>query len=122
MIFYPGALRFRLNSRRMPRRPPKPRKTFVTSPELTRAAGVSFVTLREWIKRGILPPPLAVVTGRGNLAKYPRHAVSQAGLARRLRADGWTLDEIAEHMKTRVWESAVSAPTTGENEPDGNPT
>jgi DNA-binding transcriptional MerR regulator len=106
----------------MPRRPPKPRKTFVTSPELIKAAGVSFVTLREWIKRGIVPPPLRAVTGRGNLAKYPQHAVSQAGLARRLRADGWTLDEIAEHMKTRVWDAAASTPPTGENEPDDDPT
>lgn len=84
-----------------------------------RAAGVSFVTLREWIKRGIMPPPLAAVTGRGNLAKYPRHAVSQAGLARRLRADGYTLDEIAEHMKTRVWDmTAPPAPAAGGNDTD----
>ena len=103
----------------MPRRPPKPRKTFVTAPELMRAAGVSFVTLREWIKRGIMPPPLAAVTGRGNLAKYPRHAVSQAGLARRLRADGYTLDEIAEHMKTRAWESQpVATGVPAESDPD----
>ena len=86
----------------------------MTAQELTRAAGVSSVTLREWIKRGILPPPLEAVTGRGNLAKYPGHAVSQAGLARRLRAEGWTLDAIAEHMKTRVWEAA---PVADENEP-----
>lgn len=106
----------------MPRRPPKPRKTFVTAPELEKAANVSFVTLREWIKRGILPPPLNSVTGRGNLAKYPRHAVSQAGLARRLRSDGWTLDEIAEHMKTRVWDTEAPAPPASENEPGEDPT
>ena len=90
--------------------------------EVLAAAGVSFPTFRDWIRRGILPPPLSAVTGRGNLAKYPRHAVSQAGLARRLRDDGWTLDEIAEHMKTRVWNPAPPAPAMGGNEPDEEPT
>ncbi len=88
--------------------------------EVLAAAGVSFVTLREWIKRGIVPPPLEAVKGRGNLAKYPRHAVPQADLARRLRAEGWTLDAIAEHMKTRTWDSKPKArsPADGEPSPD----
>jgi DNA-binding transcriptional MerR regulator len=107
-----------LNCRRMPRRPPKPRRTFVTAKEIQKAAGVSFVTLREWIKRGVLPPPIEVVTGRGNLAKYPRHAVLQADLARRLRAEGWTLDAIAEHMKTRTWDSKPGSVVTVESAPD----
>ena len=85
--------------------------------EVLQAAGVSFVTLREGIRRGIVPPPLEVVKGRGNLAKYPRHAVPQADLARRLRAEGWTLDSIAEHMKTRTWDQAV-AKGPSENDPD----
>lgn len=87
--------------------------------EVLRAAGVSFVTLREWIKRGIVPPPIEVVKGRGNLAKYPRHAVPQADLARRLRDEGWTLDSIAEHMKTRTWEGQPPAtPGPAEIDPD----
>ena len=94
----------------------------MTARELMHAAGVSFVTLRQWIRRGVLPPPLEAVTGRGNLAKYPSHAVTQAGLARRLRAEGWTLDEIAAHMKTRVWGPARATPDTGESEPDSNQT
>ena len=32
--------------------------------EVLKAAGVSFVTLREWIRRGIVPPPLEAVKGR----------------------------------------------------------
>ena len=101
----------------MPRRPPKPRRTFVNAKEIVAAAGVSFVTVREWIRRGILPPPFEAVTGRGNLAKYPRHAVPQAGLARRLRAEGWTLDAIAEHMKTRTWESPPTVEPKVESDP-----
>lgn len=101
----------------MPRRPPKPRRAFVYAEEVLAAAGVSVPTFRDWIRRGILPPPLAAVNGRGNIAKYPRHAVPQAGLARRLREEGWTLDEIAEHMKTRVWESQPAA-TEGQAEND----
>ena len=103
----------------MPRRAPKPRRTFVNAQEVLKAAGVSFVTLREWIKRGVVPPPLEAVKGRGNLAKYPRHAVPQAGLARRLRYEGWTLDSIAEHMKTRTWDGQPAAPSgPTENDPD----
>lgn len=75
------------------------------------------MTVREWIRRGILPPPFEAVTGRGNLAKYPRHAVPQAGLARRLRAEGWTLDAIAEHMKTRTWDSPSTVKPTVESDP-----
>ena len=84
---------------------PKPRRDFVVTAEVLKAAGVSFPTLRDWIKKGIIPPPLGAVRGRGNLAKYPRQAVLQADLARRLRAEGWSLDEIAEHMKTHTWDS-----------------
>ncbi len=83
---------------------PKPRRDFVVTAEVLKAAGVSFPTLRDWIKKGIIPPPLGAARGRGNLAKYPRQAVLQADLARRLRAEGWSLDEIAEHMKTHTWE------------------
>ncbi len=89
--------------------------------EVLQAAGVSFVTLREWIRRGIVPPALEAVKGRGNLAKYPRHAVLQADLARRLRAEGWTLDAIAEHMKTRPWDGQALAPGEDESKPRKDP-
>ena len=88
----------------VPRMPTKPRRDFVVTAEVLKAAGVTFATLRDWIKKGVVPPPFESVRGRGNLAKYPRHAVRQADLARRLRAEGWSLDAIAEHMKTRKWE------------------
>ena len=105
----------------MPPRLPKPRRTFVNAQEVLQAAGVSFVTLREWIRRGIVPPALEAVKGRGNLAKYPRHAVLQADLARRLRAEGWTLDAIAEHMKTRPWVDRQGAAGESENGSDEEP-
>lgn len=101
----------------MPPRLPKPRRTFVNAQEVLQAAGVSFVTLREWIRRGIMPPALEAVKGRGNLAKYPRHAVLQADLARRLRAEGWTLDAIAEHMKTQPWSSQQLPEEESDDEP-----
>ncbi len=100
---------------------PKPRRSFVRTEDVLNAAGVSFVTLRDWIKRGILPEPLPTAHGRGNLAKYPRTAVPRAELARRLRDDGWTLDEIADHMRKLGWESgqpASSDETTGETDPE----
>ena len=100
---------------------PKPRRSFVRTEDVLNAAGVSFVTLRDWIKRGILPEPLPTAHGRGNLAKYPRSAVPRAELARRLRDDGWTLDEIAEHMRKLGWEGeqpASSDETTDGTDPE----
>ena len=79
--------------------------------EVAEAAGVSFVTLRNWVSRGILPAPTESLRGRGNIAKYPPSAVPRADLARRLRDDGWSLDAIAEHIKSKTWddESASTA-------------
>lgn len=88
----------------MGRQLPKPRRSFVRVEDVLNAANVSFVTLRDWIKRGILPEPLPTAHGRGNLAKYPLSAVPRAELARKLRDDGWTLDEIAGHMRKLDWE------------------
>jgi len=88
----------------VPRRLPKPRRTFVVTEEVLKAAGVSFVTLREWVRRGIIPEPIESPRGRGNMAKYPMSAVPRADLARRLRADRWTLDKIAEYLKSLTWE------------------
>jgi hypothetical protein len=42
-----------------------------------KAGDVSFATLRVWIKKGVVPPPLEAVRGRGNLSKYPRHALQR---------------------------------------------
>lgn len=100
---------------------PKPRRTFARAADVLQAAGVSFVTLRDWIRRGILPAPLETARGRGNLAKYPRSAVARGELARRLRDDGWTLDEIADHMRTLDWESEQAAggkPPGGDIDPE----
>ena len=88
----------------MPRKLPKPRRTFALATEVSKAAGVSFVTLRDWVRRGILPPPVESLRGRGNVAKYPLSAVPRADLARRLRDDGWSLDSIAEHIKSKTWD------------------
>lgn len=96
----------------MVRQLPKPRRSFVRTAEVLNAAGVSFVTLRDWIRRGILPEPLETARGRGNLAKYPRSALPRAELARRLRDDGWALDEIAEHMRKLDW-LATDKPSSG---------
>jgi len=88
----------------VPRRIPKPRRTFARGDEVAKAAGVSGVTLREWTRRGIIPVPIEAVRGRGNVSKYPRSALVRAELARRLRAEGWTLDSIAKYLQSRIWE------------------
>lgn len=97
----------------MVRQLPKPRRSFVRTVEVLNAAGVSFVTLRDWIRRGILPEPLETARGRGNLAKYLRSALPRAELARRLGDDGWALDEIAEHMRKLDWLATDKPPSGG---------
>ena len=114
-------MQFRPKLPPMVRQLPKPRRTFARTADVLKVAGVSFVTLREWIRRGILPEPLETARGRGNLAKYPRSAVARGELARRLRDDGWTLDEIADHMRTLDWESEQATggkPSDGEPDPE----
>ena len=94
---------------------PKPRRTFALATEVAEAAGVSFVTLRNWVSRGILPPPIESLRGRGNVAKYPLSAVPRADLARRLRDDGWSLDAIAEHIKSKTWADEAKASSTAKS-------
>ncbi len=86
--------------------------------EVSAAAGVTFVTLRDWVRRGILPPPVESLRGRGNIAKYPPSAVPRADLARRLRDDGWSLDGIAEHIKSKPWDGQATAKALTENDPE----
>ena len=100
----------------VPRRMPKPRRTFARGDEVAKAAGVSGVTLREWTRRGILPPPTEAVRGRGNVMKYPRSAMKRAELARRLRDEGWTIDSIAAYMQARTWDDEP-----GPGDPDDEP-
>jgi len=83
---------------------PKPRRTFALATEVAKAGGVSLVTIRDWVRRGILPPAVESLRGRGNITKYPRSAVPRAELARRLRDDGWSLDAIADHLQKQTWE------------------
>ena len=81
-----------------------PRRAFVRGDEVLKAAGVTYMTMRDWIRRGILPPPLEAVTGRGNVARYERSAIFRAEMARKLRDQGWPLKEIAEHIQAQKWE------------------
>lgn len=89
----------------VPRRVPKPRRTFALATEVAKAGGVTQVTLRDWVRRGILPPAIESLRGRGNITKYPRSAVQRAELTRRLRDDGWSLDAIAEYIRTKWTDS-----------------
>lgn len=110
----PGTFR---QSAAVPARLPKPRRTFVLASEVSEAAGVTFVTLRDWVRRGILPAPVESLRGRGNMAKYPPSAVPRADLARRLRDDGWSLDGIAEHIKSKAWDGPAAAKGETESDP-----
>jgi DNA-binding transcriptional MerR regulator len=61
---------------------------------LERASGVSARTLREWIRKKVLPPPI----GGGRGAHYDDRHVAAARVIRHLRASGEALSAI----RTRV--------------------
>lgn len=51
-------------------------------------------TLRQWIKRGLLPPAKLVSDGNGVKSRWPRGALEQARFIKEMRAQLYSLDEI----------------------------
>lgn len=64
---------------------------------LERASGVSARTLREWIRKKVLPPPI----GGGRGAHYDERHVAAARVIRHLRASGERLSAIRMRVAGR---------------------
>ena len=64
---------------------------------LEHASGVSARTLREWIRKKVLPPPL----GGGRGAHYDDRHVAAARVIRHLRASGEALSAIRARVEGR---------------------
>lgn len=59
-------------------------------------------TLRQWVKRGLLPKPKIVSDGNGVKSRWPRAALERARLVTEMRAQLYSLDEIAKMLDERL--------------------
>ena len=104
----------------MPRSPKKPEPPFATTEEMVAITNVERQTLRQWIKRGLLPPAKIVSDGNGVKSRWPRVALEQARFIKEMRAQLDSLDEIKPMMLER-WGPHPSAdraqPANDDNEP-----
>ena len=65
-------------------------------------AHVERQTLRQWVKRGLLPKARIVSDGHGVKSRWPRSALERARLVTELRAQLYTLDEIVGIVGERL--------------------
>lgn len=74
---------------------------FCTTQDVMEAAGVSTLTVRNWVERGLLPKPTKVSLGYplGVFNRFPAWAIMRARFIAAKRRDGLTLDEILELVK-----------------------
>ena len=62
-------------------------------------------TIRVWIERGLLSPPVKVSQGYpgGVFGRFPAHVLDQARFIVAMREQGLSLDEIAGLVAARDW-------------------
>ena len=78
----------------MPRRSSKkPEPQFATTEEMVAVTNVERQTLRQWVKRGLLPPAKIVSDGNGVKSRWPREALERLGGFRPdlVHANDWEL-------------------------------
>jgi hypothetical protein len=86
----------------VPRRSPKkPEPPFATTEEMVAITNVERQTLRQWVKRGLLPPAKIVSDGNGVKSRWPRIALEQARFIKEMRAQLYSLDEIQPMVRER---------------------
>jgi DNA-binding transcriptional MerR regulator len=74
------------------------KKSYLRAGELARAVGVSADTLHHYERKGVLAPPRRSANG---YREYPPEALARVRLVRRALAIGFTLDELAQILRTR---------------------
>jgi DNA-binding transcriptional MerR regulator len=84
-----------------------------TLAELAEASGVPARTIRYYIARGVLPPPLVV--GRG--ACYAEEHLERLARIQALQSQGQTLGQIAWQLSERPIERPLPQPSTWWNYP-----
>ena len=69
-----------------PRRSGPPKRRTGRRASLAEEANVERQTLRQWIKRGLLPPAKIVSDGNGVKSRWPRVALEQARFIKEMRS------------------------------------
>jgi DNA-binding transcriptional MerR regulator len=85
----------------------KPEPQFATTEEMVAVTNVERQTLRQWVKRGLLPQAKIISDGNGVKSRWPREALERARFIMEMRAQLYSLDEIKPMIDER-WGS-VSA-------------
>ncbi|MCY0994700.1 hypothetical protein OV203_46675 [Nannocystis sp. ILAH1] len=85
---------------------------FCTTQDIMEAAGVTKLTVRSWVDRGLLPKPTKVSLGYplGAFLRFPASALMRARFIVARRRAGDTLDEILALLQS---EGAEGAAATG---------
>ena len=85
----------------MPRPSKKPEPQFATTEELVAITNVERQTLRQWVKRGLLPSAKIISDGNGVKSRWPREALERARFIKEMRAQLYSLDEIKPMVDER---------------------
>jgi len=86
----------------MARRVSSEHKPFATTEELRAITGLERQSLRLWVRRGLLPRPGYFSDGKhGVRSRWPRSALDRARFVMAMRAQGHTLDAIAEMIREK---------------------
>jgi DNA-binding transcriptional MerR regulator len=85
---------------------------FATMEDVMEAAGVSYKTIQNWMKRGLVPTPLKVSLGypSGVFNRFPAFACEQVRFIAAMRAEGLSMEEIKVLVDARDWSKAGRAP------------
>lgn len=84
---------------------PQEKELYATTEELQAITNMGRKTLGVWVKRGLLPKAKITSDGDGSRSLWPRVALEQARFIMEKQAQMFTLDEIAEMIRTR-WPSS----------------
>ena len=102
----------------MSRRSRQPEPPFATTDELVEITHVERQTLRQWVRRGLLPKPKIVSDGNGVKSRWPRSALERARFVTEMRAQLYSLDEIVVLMQERL--GIADEPAIGAKKADGS--
>lgn len=73
-----------------------------TTKEVQEAAGVSYRTLRRWVREGLLEQPVRTSDGRSGVhLRWTGAQLRRARQVGKLRAQGMAFSQIAEKLRTK---------------------
>ncbi|PCC70347.1 DNA-binding transcriptional regulator, MerR family [Nannocystis exedens] len=84
--------------------------SFATTTDIMEAAGITRRTVTAWINAGLLPRPIKISLGSpgGVFNRFPMSALGQARFVAAKRAEGLSLEQIAELLAAQAGTAARS--------------